>query len=86
MEARRLLCHVSLRSTDSACEKFFFKSENDLGKEFMVNLIGDQVSTGDILLDPIDNESKLFFTFTNLSIRLMGKYSLDCKVYDLDRS
>ena len=45
--------------------------------------MGETTKTAQLLLDPSNNESKLFFVFNDLSIRIMGIYRFRIQVFNM---
>ena len=47
-------------------------------------LVGSRSIHSQLLVDPLDNESKLFFVFTDLSIRIPGSFRFVINCIDLN--
>ncbi|KAJ3334957.1 hypothetical protein HDU91_002433, partial [Kappamyces sp. JEL0680] len=52
---------------------------------YLENLRGLRHSNGMLMRDPVDGTIKSFFLFTDLAIRAMGEFRLECTVVDMTR-
>ena len=50
---------------------------------YMETLVGQKSTTGTVHVDPETNEPRLFFIFSDLSVRLAGEFVIQCRVLDL---
>ena len=52
--------------------------------KFHVTVIGQRTVPGEVLMDPADNKFKVFFIFSNISVRVTGRYRWKCTVVNMD--
>lgn len=50
---------------------------------YQENLRGTRQTNAIPLLDPLDNKKKLFFVYTDLSVRVMGDFRIECSVVNI---
>jgi hypothetical protein len=50
---------------------------------FETNLRGSKLAKGLALIDPQDGISKIFFLFSDLSVRAMGEYRIELTAFDM---
>ncbi|KAJ3302590.1 hypothetical protein HDV03_004841 [Kappamyces sp. JEL0829] len=93
---RQFCCLARLISEDGDDRSFIYQSESicrsdEAGTDgdstasplFQENLRGSKLSTGQFLFDPRDGASKLFFLFTDLAIRAIGVFRIECTIVDV---
>lgn len=53
-------------------------------KSVYQNLVGQQISSGTILVDPVDNTEKIFFIFPDLAVRTAGEYKFHFSLMNMN--
>ncbi|KAJ3368686.1 hypothetical protein HDU91_000392 [Kappamyces sp. JEL0680] len=89
------LCTTRIISEDGLDRSFVINSdlgyslEVDPAKDvlssprYQENLRGTRQTNAIPLLDPLDNKKKLFFVYTDLSVRVMGDFRIECSVVNI---
>ncbi|KAI8897780.1 velvet factor [Globomyces pollinis-pini] len=75
-----IICHVTLFSADH-CDNLSTLVKQD--GEILETLVGDNVVPCDKFVDPVDETTKLFIIVPNISIRIVGKFTLQYHLIDL---
>lgn len=91
--AEDYLCHVSLIDEISdqdrnVVKKSEFNNNPNLNIDPNIpyaNLIGQRVTAGVSMNDPVDGQEKIFFLFPDLAVRTIGDYRFQCRLVDLKR-
>lgn len=87
------VCFLSLIDEDTNDDKNTVrKSEENKNPKLNIdpeipyqNFIGQRISTGILLVDPVDNKQRIFFIFPDLAIRTTGEYKLQIDLINMDR-
>lgn len=80
------ICHVSLCDSDGNRDKSIVSSlhpDTNIQVRHQT-LIGQRTIAGRILRDPEDGQQKIFFIYSDLSIRILGDYRIRCQLINLE--
>jgi hypothetical protein len=94
LESLAIVCHVVLLEEDAPSVLGFIagngrrtrrdkKGRVAATSEHMNTMAGQRTCGGTILIDPEDGLPKLFFVFPDLSVKVLGRYRLQCFVFDM---
>jgi hypothetical protein len=56
----------------------------ELVRKRISTISGQKTITPRILIDPVDQNPKLFFVFQDISIRMQGRFRILCQVINLE--
>jgi hypothetical protein len=96
LEKLQFVCHVYVLDADTSDNNSIIstadarKRRNRKGGYDSLDCVsnimsGQKTISPMILTDPIDQQPRLFFVFTDLCIRVKGEYRLSCTIMDMNR-
>ncbi|KAJ3324729.1 hypothetical protein HDV06_005987 [Boothiomyces sp. JEL0866] len=81
LESQRFVCNIVLLGENDTYEHTLYGSKAALRK-LRENIIGNTTSESLVFTDPEDGQPKIFFVFSNLYIKVPGKYRFLCQLVD----
>ena len=95
LEQQQFVCHVSLLSDEESDANIIPGNDKPprRGKDgslpvyakHLNTMAGQRTVPGTILTDPTDGVPKIFFVYSDLSLRITGKYKFACHVIEMNQ-